>query len=182
MRTATEMYDFCKENGYGKGFNEKNSLKHFEIIASNLQPDEDVLFAFIGLHNYVSATKHDNNFAYAVTGKRVLMAQKRVVGQAFQSVALDRINDITFQAGLVFGVITIDALTERFNVAVDKQQATNINARIHDLIFELKATPAQAAAAPVSSADEILKYKQLLDAGAITEEEFAAKKKQLLGV
>lgn len=39
--------------------------------------------------------------------------------------------------------------------------------------------------APVStssSADEILKYKQLLDAGAITSEEFEAKKKQLLGL
>lgn len=34
----------------------------------------------------------------------------------------------------------------------------------------------------VSSADEILKYKQLLDCGAITQEEFDAKKQQLLGV
>ena len=32
----------------------------------------------------------------------------------------------------------------------------------------------------VSSADEILKFKQLLDLGAITQEEFDAKKKQLL--
>ena len=35
---------------------------------------------------------------------------------------------------------------------------------------------------PVSGADEIQKYKALLDSGAITEEEFAAKKKQLLGI
>ena len=34
----------------------------------------------------------------------------------------------------------------------------------------------------VSGADEIQKYKALLDSGAITEEEFAAKKKQLLGI
>ena len=31
-------------------------------------------------------------------------------------------------------------------------------------------------------ADEILKYKRLLDAGAITPEEYEAKKKQLLGL
>lgn len=31
-----------------------------------------------------------------------------------------------------------------------------------------------------SAADEIMKYKKLLDCGAITEEEYAAKKKQLL--
>ena len=41
-----------------------------------------------------------------------------------------------------------------------------------------QATPAQAA----SSADEILKFKQLLDAGAITQDEYDAKKKQLLGL
>lgn len=33
-----------------------------------------------------------------------------------------------------------------------------------------------------TSADEIMKYKQLLDAGAITQEEYDAKKKQLLGL
>ena len=35
---------------------------------------------------------------------------------------------------------------------------------------------------PVSSADEIKKFKELLDAGIITQEEFDAKKKQLLGL
>ena len=38
----------------------------------------------------------------------------------------------------------------------------------------------QADSQSVSTADEILKYKQLLDMGAITQEEFNAKKKQLL--
>lgn len=37
-------------------------------------------------------------------------------------------------------------------------------------------------AASVSGADEILKYKELLDQGVITDEEFQAKKKQLLGI
>lgn len=34
----------------------------------------------------------------------------------------------------------------------------------------------------ISSADELLKFKQLLDMGAITQEEFDTKKKQLLGL
>ncbi|PFA26739.1 hypothetical protein CN390_27865 [Bacillus cereus] len=37
-------------------------------------------------------------------------------------------------------------------------------------------------AATVSGADEILKYKELLEQGILTEEEFQAKKKQLLGI
>ena len=34
----------------------------------------------------------------------------------------------------------------------------------------------------ISPADELIKYKQLLDMGALTKEEFDKKKKELLGV
>ena len=48
------------------------------------------------------------------------------------------------------------------------------------------AVPAPApAAAPASiseAADDLLKLKELLDAGILTQEEFDAKKKQLLGL
>jgi len=44
------------------------------------------------------------------------------------------------------------------------------------------ATAEQAANTQGSVADEILKFKQLLDMGAITQEEFDAKKKELLGL
>ncbi len=44
------------------------------------------------------------------------------------------------------------------------------------------APAAAAAAAPADAVSEIRKYKELLDAGALTEEEFAAKKRQLLGI
>ena len=43
----------------------------------------------------------------------------------------------------------------------------------------VEAAPVQQAA---SGADEILKYKGLLDAGIITEEEFNVKKAQILGL
>lgn len=52
--------------------------------------------------------------------------------------------------------------------------------------YQSKASaPAQAStqpAAAVSTADEIKKYKELLDMGAITQDEFDQKKKQLLGL
>ena len=43
-------------------------------------------------------------------------------------------------------------------------------------------TVAVPTATPASSADELKKFKELLDAGIITQEEFDAKKKQLLGL
>lgn len=44
------------------------------------------------------------------------------------------------------------------------------------------AAKAHGGGASASSADEIMKYKKLLDAGAITAAEFQAKKRQLLGL
>ena len=53
---------------------------------------------------------------------------------------------------------------------------------ISDFNQSEKAATGSPSASPGSAADEILKYKQLLDAEAITQEEFEAKKKQLLGL
>jgi len=54
----------------------------------------------------------------------------------------------------------------------------------HGLLGEVEMIPEKAvdAASAFSPADEIKKYKELLDMGAITQEEFEAKKKQLLNL
>lgn len=59
---------------------------------------------------------------------------------------------------------------------------------LSDLIknFQLQKTDFTNKGAPASqqtsNADELKKFKALLDTGVITQEEFAAKKKQLLGL
>ena len=50
-----------------------------------------------------------------------------------------------------------------------------------DEIKNAKNTPV-IQTAQLSAADELKKFKDLLDIGAITQEEFDAKKKQLLGL
>ena len=59
-----------------------------------------------------------------------------------------------------------------------------IHKTISDLLIQRqkeKHSPQVQASAP-SSADELGKYKKLLDDGAISQEEFDAKKKQILGL
>lgn len=60
-------------------------------------------------------------------------------------------------------------------------EAEDVVQYINNRIKEFKSGK-NPVAAPASSADELLKFKQLLDSGAITQEEFDAKKKQLLGL
>ena len=65
------------------------------------------------------------------------------------------------------------------------QNKTEVHKAISDLLLQRQQKPAAQAAAPqvsASAADELKKFKDLLDSGVISEEEFAAKKKQLLGL
>lgn len=63
-----------------------------------------------------------------------------------------------------------------------------VHAKISELIINRQNKPVQVPRTtikqeiPQSSADELKKYKELLDMGVISQEEFDAKKKQLLGL
>ena len=53
---------------------------------------------------------------------------------------------------------------------------------IKNKIEEIKNAPVGGVIQQVSPAEELKKFKELLDAGIITQEEFDAKKKELLGI
>ena len=68
-----------------------------------------------------------------------------------------------------------------------QKTANNVIALLDGMCREVETEQQKANLTAVSTstqspADEIMKYKQLLDCGAITQEEFDAKKKQLLGL
>ena len=60
--------------------------------------------------------------------------------------------------------------------------STNITELTDEEFMKLSAENTQASAPTISNADELKKFKELLDSGIITQEEFDAKKKQLLGL
>lgn len=180
MRTAEEFYDYCVQNNYGQGMTRSWGIKHFQLIVDALQPDENVQMCFIGLHNFRSATKHDQNFAYAVTNKRIIMAQKKLVGQIIQSVSLANVNDITYSSGMLMGIITVDTIKEKFNVGVNKAVGDSINSVIHTVLNQIMAAPSPVPAS--NSMDQLVQLKSFLDSGIITQADFDAKKRQILGI
>lgn len=117
---------------------------------------------------------------------RIILGQKQTIaGEKFNTVSLNNINDITFKSGLMFGIVTIDTIKETFNVALSKNFAKAVNTRINEVIEEVKGisvNKVRVSNNTSSVADEILKFKELLDMGAITQDEFDAKKKQLLNI
>lgn len=76
-------------------------------------------------------------------------------------------------------ITLIDGRTERTSsrYRTARDAASDCLALLEDIAAAGAARPERS-----SAADEIAKYKQLLDCGAITEDEYTAKKRQLLGL
>ena len=179
MKKAKEMADFCKKHNFGKSLTENLTLKHFGIIEKHLAPNEDVILCFMGLHNYKSMTSHDNNYAYAITNNRIIMAQKRITGEVSHTVLLNHINDISYKKGIALGIITIDSSKEKFNVALENVNSTKLYNLIQELIIRLKGISQKSSS---NDLDQLEKLKTLKDKGVITQREFELKKKQILGI
>jgi len=132
-------------------------------------------------------SKHEGNYACAITNKRLLCAQQKLIGNNLVSVNLNTISDITMNNGAIWSIITIDCYTEKFNLAVARACGQNIYDKFNDILASVKnkkntATPISSNSQGKSMADQLRDLKSLMDDGIITEEEFNAKKKELLGL
>lgn len=178
MKIAEEMLNYCKENKLGNGMTKKWELKHFKLIEKNLDDDENVILPFIGLKNYKSATQHDNFYAFAITNKRIIMAQQKLFGQDIQSVSLKNINDIKISSGPVSGTVLFDTYKEQFNVNTNSEAAENIYHLARQLLinnnnnFENKNSS--------DKYDALKRLKSLYDDEIITKEEFEKEKAKIL--
>ena len=82
--------------------------------------------------------------------------------------------------------IVTETKTKSFTYKAAQESAQSCISAL-EIIADLNDTRKEATNVPVvnmnvSAADEILKFKQLLDAGIITQEEFESKKKQILNL
>ena len=124
--------------------------------------------------------KHLTNFELTVTDKRIygtIKKRKRV------DIPLDSISAVGIGRGKSF---TVSSASGKISFSAIKNRN-----EIHEIVSKLLVdrqkqtttpTPSAAPVSSVSNADELKKYKELLDSGIITQEEFDAKKKQLLGL
>ena len=117
----------------------------------------------------------------------IIVTDKRVYGKAGFGKRVDLpIDSISAVGTSVFKGLTVATSSGRISFVAIKNR-DEIHKEISKLLVERQkqnTTPAQTAVptSTTSNADELKKYKELLDSGVITQEEFDAKKKQLLGL
>lgn len=123
-----------------------------------------------------------------LSGCKITVTDKRVFGKASfgkkVELPLDSISAVAVSPFKGIAVATSSG-TIRFKEISNNEE---IQKEISKLLIERQnkekplTTTTVKQEIPQSNADELQKYKNLLDSGAITQEEFDAKKKQLLGL
>ena len=130
------------------------------------------LFVFLRLKSYELTVTDKRIYGRVAWGKRVDLPQDSISALSTVSM-LKGIAASTSSGAIKFLLIkNSDEIYEIMNnQLIERQQKARVTAQ---------ATIKQEM--PASNADELKKYKDLLDSGVITQEEFDAKKKQLLGL
>ena len=187
MRNAKEVYDDGVKKGYiGKDIKEKGSLANFNVVLDSLRSDEDVLFGFNGfISEGDKGKKMGEPSSFVVTNKRLVWGRKIAFTSECQSLDLDNLETTSFAKHSPytnFGAITIKTIANQYVISMGLKAAEEVNSVLPNALQELKNKSKETVTPVTSAADEILKFKSLLDMGAITQEEFDAKKKQLLGL
>ena len=113
------------------------------------------------------------------------VSDKRVFGCAAFGKRVDLPLDAISAVGTsAFNGIAITTASGAIKFAM-MENRDEIHSAVSQLLVNRQSAPAVSAVmqeVPLSNADELKKYKELLDNGVITQEEFDTKKKQLLGL
>ena len=147
------------------------------VIALILQSSMSLLFIVAGLGSSIgaaySATK--NNVFY-LSDKRFYYQKAKIVKEA----ALEEVVSYTIGNGSVVIQTQIEKITVKYLENVS--EFTNAWKSMNAERTQKESASSMNQAANYGSADELKKFKELLDSGIISQEEFDAKKKQLLGL
>ena len=121
---------------------------------------------------------------YLIYEVEITVTDKRVYGKAMFGKRVDLpLDSISAIATGIFNSIAVATSSGNIHfVGIENNE--QIHYELSELLIERqkKIQETVTIEKPQSSADELKKFKELLDSGIITQEEFDAKKKQLLGL
>ena len=114
-------------------------FQNSKVIDEHVNPDEVVTYAFVGQKNE-SPFDIFQTAAVAITNKRILIGQKRVLfGYALSSVTPDLYNDMQVYQGLVWGKIVIDTVGEKIVISnLSKDSLIELETAISSFMMEEK--------------------------------------------
>lgn len=134
-------------------------------------PLNTAIMAFRGVSRSFGSCIEKGNNVFAI---------KDTVQRTLLSTTYPATVTVTFKEDGEITVILFEAKNLGFGPIQSKECHSRLGAVKSAIINEIEKLSSQQPTQTFSAADELLKYKQLLDMGAISQEEFDKKKKELL--
>lgn len=157
--------EFSESLAYAFGFGNGANLALYPAV---------LIFCIIGIVLYIRMSK-----------VQITVTDKRVYGIDVASKRVDLpFDSITAVGTSVFSGLAVSTASGslKFTMLKNRDELHETISKLLVLRQDKVASTTIKPEIPQSNADELKKFKDLLDAGIITQEEFDAKKKQLLGL
>lgn len=155
------------------------------IYAVSCVMSDDCIPLYDGKSESTPSSNRKSTWVAALTNTRILLVNSHlIVGTDCISMPLESINSVSCRVGIGLSTITIlhgisCLALEHVNHGEEKIFVDKANEAISKARRSTQVVHEQPPA-PVSSADELVKWHELLKQGIITQEEFGAQKAKLL--
>ena len=164
--------------------NGKTAIKNLNGAKEHFEDDEELLDYIFGMYDS-KLLKNDTktNGVLIATNKRVIFyGKKMITGFDFVTIDYSKISSVEYNQGMIFGELKIHTSG---NVIKIETTMHNGARELIKLIKNKINTPTQtltSIAQEKSIPEQLKELKELVDMDILTQDEFDAKKKQLLGL
>ncbi|WP_369283247.1 PH domain-containing protein [Oscillibacter sp. GMB15532] len=135
LKKAEDLYAYSCTHGFGKGLNRAWGTNSFRLVEQAMDEDEFAFLTFIGLHRFHSMSAHQRNFAYAVTNKRIMMAQMRSFSRTrMESVPLNAVLNLSFDNNASIGIAKIHLANDAICVGLSQESVDALSKRFTELL------------------------------------------------
>lgn len=159
--------------------------KLLKLAQSHLDAGEEIAYSIMGVYEAEFLNSDvAHNGVFIATNHRLVFYGKRLTGYDLEFYPYNTISSIETGKKMLGHYLTFFASGNKVHMKwIQDSDFTNFVTFVRGKIGKKEnATAAAQIQQPVDTAEELRKFKSLLDEGIITEEEFNAKKKQLLGI
>lgn len=135
LKKAEDMYAYSFAHNFGKGLSRAWGVNSFRLVEQAMDEDEFAYLTFIGLHRFHSMSAHQRNFAYAVTNKRILMAQMRSFRRTrMENVPLNAVLNLSFDNNDSIGIVKIHLPNDAICVGMSQESIDALSKRFTELL------------------------------------------------
>lgn len=184
-----ELVDMIPRVNATNDYEIRSREKSIQYLLTNVASQEKILACVTSGVIYGQDWSMGNGVIAVTPTKMVFVAPTSdlIRSISVQSVDIEKIESITLQKGFILGDMYVKTAGQSIRCSGIGIKANNFCDNVVDNIKKAieqakKMKQAQSMQGSISVADELKKFKELLDMGVITQEEFDAKKKQLLGL